>query len=306
MIKKSPIHLVCSDPEQEGMRLDKFIFAQFPEYSRAYFQSLIEEGLVLVNQNQTKSNYHVKKADQVNVTFKTKQYNLEPVAVAFDVIDEQEDFLIINKPAGLLVHSTGHSDQVSLVNGLLYHFKEIAGLSDDERPGIVHRLDKDTSGLMIIARNPQAHMQLSSMFKGRNVTKTYLALVSGSPEKKGSIDLPIGRHPIERHKMSTFGIDTRPALTHYKVLARYNDCALVAAHIVTGRTHQIRVHFSTLGHGLLGDAVYGVPSTLIERQALHAWKVSFEFKGKPYSYTCPLPDDIKQVVAACNSEKKKI
>lgn len=306
MIKKTTIHLVCSYPEHQSMRLDKFLYVQFPEYSRAYFQELIEEGLVLVNQGKTKSNYHVKKADQVTVTFKIKQYNLEPVPVAFDVIDQQDDFLIINKPAGLLVHSIAGSDEPSLVNGLLYHFKEIGGLSNDERPGIVHRLDKNTSGLMIIARNYHAHKLLSAMFKDRNIHKTYLALVSGNPEKKGSIDLPIGRHPIERHKMSTFGIDTRPALTHYKVLASYSDTALIAAHIITGRTHQIRVHCAALGHGLIGDDVYGVPSLLIARQALHSWKISFEFKGKNYSYSCPLPEDFKQLVAKCNQQKKKI
>src|SRR5437667_44457 len=133
MIKKSTMDLICSDPQHVGNRLDKFLFAQIPDYSRAYFQMLIEEGLVLVNQNQTKSNYHVKKDDQINVTFKIKQYNLEPAHMPLEIIDQQDDFLIINKPAGLLVHSTGSSDQLSLVNGLLYHFKEISDVSSDQR-----------------------------------------------------------------------------------------------------------------------------------------------------------------------------
>lgn len=303
MIKLSNTLLICSDPATYGIRLDKFLFSQYSQYSRSYFQELIEDGLVLVNQNRAKSNYHVRQADQINVTFKTKQYNLEPIPVQFNIIDQQEDFLIIDKPAGLLVHGVLGSDEPSLVNGLLYHFKEVGALQSDQRPGIVHRLDKNTSGLIIIARNHPSLIQLSEMFKNRQIHKTYLAFVSGHPPKSGSIDLPIGRHPIERHKMSTFGIDTRPALTHYNVLAYYDSSALIAAHIVTGRTHQIRVHCASQGHGLLGDGVYGVAHSSVERQALHSWKISFTFKGKEYSYTCPLPQDLRQLASGLNQSK---
>ena len=144
------------------------------------------------------------------------------------------------------------------------------------------------------------------MFKNHTIHKTYLALVSGSPDKKGSINLPIGRHPVQRHKMATVGIDTKPALTHYQTLASYPNCTLVSARIVTGRTHQIRVHFQALGHGLIGDEVYGVLSPHIIRQALHSWKIAFEFKGKHYSYTCPLPEDLKQLVVIYNAQQKKL
>lgn len=296
--------IACNNPSWIGMRLDKFLFSQFPDYSRSYFQELIEQGAVLVNHKQCKRNYQIKPTDEINVTFKHKEYNLNPAPIAFDIVDQTNDFIIINKPAGLMVHHAPSApSEVSLVNGLLYYFKEMQDFDDNQRPGIVHRLDKDTSGLMIIARNRQAQAAFTTMFKNRNITKTYLALTSGNPLPAGSIDLPIGRHPIERHKMSTFGIDTKPALTHYKVLATYQKAALVAATIVTGRTHQIRVHFAALGHGLLGDKTYGVPFEQLTRQALHAWKISFEFNGKYYSYTNPLPEDLKQTISLLKTEK---
>lgn len=303
-MEKQPTIIACNNPLWVGMRLDKFLFTQFPNYSRAYFQELIEQGAVLVNHKQCKNNYQIKPSDQVNVTFKTKEYNLDPAPVAFEIIDQTNDFIIINKPAGLMVHHAPSAPEaLSLVNGLLYYFKEMQEFDDNQRPGIVHRLDKDTSGLMIIARNRQAQAELTDMFKQRKITKTYLALVAGHPLPQGSIDLPIGRHPIERHKMSTFGIDTKPALTHYKVLVTYPNTTLVAATIVTGRTHQIRVHFAALGHGLIGDKTYGVTSSLLERQALHAWKISFEFRGKQHTYSIYLPDDLKHAVGILKTQK---
>jgi len=298
------VSLTCTDQALVGARLDKFLFAQFPTYSRSYFQELIDKGHVLINQMVvSKSNHTVKQDDHVTVTFKTKQYNLTPAPVAFDIVDEQKDFLIINKPAGLLVHhSASTPDEISLVNGLLYKFKELEQFDDNERPGIVHRLDKNTSGLLIVARNQEAHIELVNMFKSRSVSKTYVALVNGHPPKKGKIEYGIGRHPTQRHKMSVIGIDARPALTYYDVLASYTDCTLVAAKIVTGRTHQIRVHFAEIDHGLVGDGTYGHKSKLIDRQALHSWKMAFEFRGKQYSYCQPIPEDFKNLLAIVNKK----
>ncbi len=296
--------IVCLEASGgHGTRIDKFLFSQFPAYSRAYFQQLMERGFILVNQRSTKASYSVKNGDQIDITFKSKEYNLDPVEVDFEIIDETQDFIIVNKPAGLLVHNAPSApEEVSLVNGLLHRFKDLAAIDDKERPGIVHRLDKNTSGLLIIARNRSAQAELSAMFKNRAVSKTYLALVHGIPPKKGSIDLPIGRHPTERHKMATFGIDTKPALTHFELLESYGDSAMIAAKIVTGRTHQIRVHCASMGHGLLGDETYGVSSALIARQALHAWKVSFEYHGKHFSYTVEPPADMKQAIATLNQK----
>lgn len=303
---ESTFQLVCCNPEWAGNRLDKFLFSQFPEYSRAYFQELIDQGMVLINQKPViKSNYSIKPNDRVSITFKTKQSNLNPVHVAFQVLAQTDDFLIINKPAGLLVHqSASDPNETTLVNGLLYHFKEIGLFDDTQRPGIVHRIDKQTSGLLLVARHPKAHIALSALFKTRHISKTYLAVVKGHPPKEGTIDYPIGRHVTQRHKMTIYGINSRPAITNYKVLAYYKDSALIAASIITGRTHQIRVHCAAIGHGLLGDATYGHETHLIKRQALHAWKMSFEFKEVQHSYCHPVPDDMKELLKQLNSEEK--
>ncbi len=304
MEKQKFTTLLCIDPAWFNTRLDRYLFAKFPHYSRTYFQELIDEGHVLVNSRNCKSNYQLKSGDIIGITFIIKQYNLEPMPVDFQIIDEQEDFLIINKPAGLMVHPTlSAANQTSLVNGLLYYFKEIQNFADKERPGIVHRLDKNTSGLLIIARNQSAQKELSNMFKSRHIHKKYIALVHKHPNATGTIDTPIGRDPRERHKMSIFGIEHRSAITHYKVLARYNDCSLLQATIVTGRTHQIRVHCASIGHSIVGDTVYGTASPLIARQALHSWHIAFDFKGKSYVYTCPIPDDFKQLIKIINQKK---
>ncbi len=287
------------------IRLDRVLIAQFPTFSRTYFQELIVDGLVTINESVVnKSNHRVRAGSQVGVLFKTKEYNLAPTAVDFEVIDEQPDFLIINKPAGLLVHHAASTpDEVSLVNGLLHRYPDMQGIDTTNRPGIVHRLDKHTTGLIIVARNHEAQIALSNAFKERQMHKTYLAIVTGTPLATGSIALPIGRHPRERQKMATFGIDVRPALTHYTVLEQYKEHAIVSVRLITGRTHQIRVHFAALGHSLVGDSVYGRASDLIARQALHAWQLSFTFKGQSFSYTAPLPDDLQalQRTFACKN-----
>ena len=299
----------------EPERIDGFLTRFYPDYSRSYFQKLIDQQAILVNGIAAKKpSQVVKLGDQISVYFPpAPSYNLEPCEVDFEVIDVQEDFIIVYKPAGLAVHpsTTADTQTPTLVHGLLHRFKELGVLADTERPGIVHRLDKDTSGLLIIARNERSCAKFSGMFQNRTISKTYLALVVGHPvQKAGSIDFEIGRHPVERHKMSHKGINSRPALTHYKVLAYYDEpraatknvpeskqgSALVEVTIVTGRTHQIRVHMAALGHELLGDKVYGKASHLIDRQALHAWKISFEYQGKAYSYEQPVPQDMQKLI----------
>lgn len=304
-MEKQQNSFLCTDPTTYGMRLDRYLFMRFPQYSRAYFQHLIDQGCVLINDRiATKSNYSIKPNDHINITFQTKECNLTPTPLNFELIDEQNDFVVVNKPAGLLVHHAPSApEEVALVNGLLYQFQELSGCKEKVRPGIVHRLDRDTSGILLVARNDEAQRVLSSMFKLRQMHKTYLAVVQGHPPKEGVIDYSIGRHPTERHKMSVIGIDARPALTMYQTIAYYRDSALVAARIITGRTHQIRVHFAAIGHGLLGDETYGHKSAHIDRQALHAWKFSFTYKEKSYSYECLLPDDMKKLIQSVNTAK---
>jgi len=296
--------VTCSDPAWIGLRLDKLLFAQFPTYSRSYFQDLVTNGAVTVNAQVPKNNYHIKLGDVIHITFMVKEYNLAPAPVDFDIIDQHPDFLIINKPAGLAVHPAANNpEEITLINGLIHRFKELAVLDDNQRPGIVHRIDKDTSGLLVIARNQQAQIELSAMFKDRKIHKKYLALVHKHPVKQGTIELPIGRHRCQRHKMTTFGIEARPAFTSYNVLNYYDEYTLLETTITTGRTHQIRVHCASMGNPIVGDEMYGSPSKMIGRQALHAWHIAFEYKGKPYSYTCPVPADFKEILRILLQQK---
>ena len=302
-----PVTLLCDEPQWHGERIDKFLIAHIPNFSRNYFQELILAGCVTLNGTRvTKVSSTIRLNDSVTITFKSKQCNFDPADVAFDVIDEQPDFLVINKPAGLLVHHTATKpEEVTLINGLLFRYPEMKDLDSMDRPGIVHRIDKNTSGILIIARNQQAQQHFSQMFHDRQIHKTYLAVVRGTPANQGTIDLPIGRHPIDRHKMATFGVETRQALTHYKVIEQFKTAAILEVNIITGRTHQVRVHCASMGHGLLGDDTYGITSPLINRHALHAWKVSFNYLGKDFSYQAPLPDDLTQLIDALKSGTPK-
>lgn len=309
MMKKNAKNtIICQQEEYVGVRLDKFIFAHFPEYSRAYFQQLIDMQKIFLNHKlASKASYLMRVNDVVDINFfHTQEFKLEPRAVEFEVIDEQADFIIVNKPAGLVVHnSTNNADEDSLVHGLLYKFQDFEHFEASERPGIVHRIDRDTSGLLIIAKNQPGQIAFAKMFKQREIHKTYLAVVHGHPEKKGSIDFPIGRHPTKGHKMSHLGINSKSAQTFYNTLVFYKNSALVAVNIITGRTHQIRVHFSAIGHGLLGDDLYGRTSKFIDRQALHAWKLAFEYKGQEYSYICRPPEDFVRLVCELHTEAKQ-
>jgi 23S rRNA pseudouridine1911/1915/1917 synthase len=299
------------EDQEPGERLDIFLMKKLPDYSRTYFQKLITKNFVKVNGKVVTKGFKVKPGDKIEITFPEEQpLSVEPQEVDFGVIDQQKDFLIIDKPAGLTVHHTKkEGKEPTLVSGLLYRFKEFEKFGEPEgpfehdRPGIVHRIDKNTSGLLIVARNLGAQAELSELFKKRLVNKTYLAVIKGHPDLEGKIELPVGRHPTIRTKMSHASYAGKPALTYYKVLQYYKkgqnnpDCALVSINIVTGRTHQIRVHFAAIGHGLFGDEVYGSQSKLIKRQALHSWKLSFEFHGKKYAYSTPVPDDFRQLLS---------
>jgi 23S rRNA pseudouridine1911/1915/1917 synthase len=292
-------NIICNDLGNKPTRVDKYLFFKFPDYSRSYFQKLIQDKKVYVNNIIiNKRSYILKKEDIVTLSLQTSNLSLlTPHKIDFEIVDIQKDFLIINKPAGLIVHNTANKmNEPSLVRGLLHRFKEFNKLGDQERPGIVHRLDKDTSGLLIVARTIPAQIKLSEMFKNRSIQKTYLALVKGHPEHTGNITFPIGRHPIYRHKMSHKGIVSRSAQTYYDVCVFYENTSLIVAKPITGRTHQIRVHLAAIGHNIVGDTTYGQSSKLIKRQALHAWKLSFEFNKKLYEYILPIPKDFKNLL----------
>lgn len=318
-----PISLVI-EPTQAGQRIDKFLSQALPSYSRSFFQNLIDTGCVTINALPAKSSSQVKTGDQITITLPIEQkrplYTPVKDSLGIEIIHTDEHFFIINKPANLLVHQTEvATTEPTVVDWLLSNHYELHEVGQADRPGIVHRLDRETSGLLIIPRTNYAHMIFGDMFKKRAMSKTYLAVVEGHPSPQGSIDLSIGRHPVMRKKMTTHlpqdgsltctktqkipqketGI--RPALTHYKVLEYFENHTLVEVKPVTGRTHQIRVHFNAIGHPLVGDYLYGTPSKIIERHALHAHSLTFNFQNKSFQFNAEIPQDFKQLLSVLKS-----
>lgn len=294
-------------------RLDAYLSQQFPAYSRSFLQRLIQEKQVIINNKPAnKSSIILKLNDAIVVHFpespEPSTHKTVDPNIKVDIIFEHEHFLIINKPAGLMVHTPNHeSETPTLVDWIITHHQEIALTGQADRPGIVHRLDKDTSGVLIIGRTNYAHTVFGSMFENRTIHKTYLAIVHGHPSKIGSIDLSIGRSTHLRTKMTTVPatqistIKTRAALTHYEVLEYFKDYSLVEVKPVTGRTHQIRVHMAAIGHPIMGDIVYGKKSEFIDRQALHAHAINFTFDSKEYALSADIPDDMKKVLEKLRS-----
>ena len=292
--------------DQAGQRLDKFIAAQFPSYSRTFLQEIINNNHVTLNgASACKPSTILKENDRLEVTFSVPEKKSSPAEknnhnFGISIIEKQEHFLIINKPAGLVVHQSDTvAQEPTVVDWVVQNFEEIQHIGAVDRPGIVHRIDKETSGILIIPRTNYAHAQFGTMFKDRTIHKTYLALVHGHPKQEGTINFPIGRHPVLRHKMAISSPSqcvagkARDAVTHYKVARYFKDTALVEVKPVTGRTHQIRVHFAALGHSLVGDHVYGKKSTLIGRHALHAHAIQFSFQDTHFSFNAPLPTDFE-------------
>lgn len=300
----TPAHPLTVTAENHLERLDYYLSKSFSDYSRSFFKRLIEDGHVSINGKPvSKQGTPVKKDDIVSVTFPTHSpreatallTNMPPIEIVF----EHKHFLIINKPANLLVHQAAtKAEDPSVVDWLLTTMHDIAQIGQTDRPGIVHRLDKDTSGLLVIARTNYAHGKFADLFKDRTIKKTYRAIVHGHPPRSGIIDLSIGRHPVARHKMAAFPANSptrqlkREAVTHYQVLNYFEDCALVEAKPVTGRTHQIRVHLAAIGHPIVGDTVYGTQKTIkIKRQALHAYGLTFIFDEQEFNFTQQEPVD---------------
>lgn len=290
-----------------AVRLDLFLFQQNTGYSRSYFQNLIDQGAVTVNGViATKSNVTVKANDTVTLTIPTppaRPTTCESVShLGVTVVYENEHFLIANKPPFLSVHTPGpNNTELTLVDWILVHNTEIKNVGLSDRPGIVHRLDKDTSGLLLIAKNPYSHAKLSELFKNREIHKTYYAIVEGHTPKVGLIDANIIRHPIYRTKMTHCRGQGRQALTRYVAKEFLTEATWVEAMPVTGRTHQIRVHFASIDHPLIGDAVYHTKSPLINRQALHAYRLTFNFEGQAYDFTQDPPLDFMELVEKLRS-----
>ncbi len=292
-------------------RLDKYLFNIFSNYSRNYFLKLINNNLILVNNKIEKPSYKIKLKDLIEIDFiEAKKINLTPQKIPLEVLYEDSDIIVINKPAGIVVHpSAGHYDN-TIVNALLYHCKDLSSISGEIRPGIVHRLDKKTSGILIVAKNDKAHLNLSQQFKDKKVKKFYKALVFGKVEKKKDrIENFIGRHKNNRLKMSSFTNHGKLAITNYEVISYYDDFTLLDINIETGRTHQIRVHFSEMGYPVVGDDLYINKGILkkykeeilnkindLDRYFLHAYKVIFTHpvKDEQIQLETELPEELKE------------
>lgn len=290
--------------DHQNQRLDLFIKSQLPGYSRTFLSKLIDLHAVLINGIPAKKpSVAIKIDDQIRINIPKSEARTTPLeearAIPVTIVYEHDHFLIINKPAPLTVHPLCASDtrHLTLVDWIKAHYEEIAHVGNLDRPGIIHRLDKETSGLMIIPRTNHAYTVFGNLFKERLIHKTYLALVNGHPEPTGSILFEIGRHPIIRTRMKAYRpgdpilTPTRHATTHYTIVSSFKDHSLAKVTIITGRTHQIRVHFAAIGHSVLGDHMYGNNSSLIARHALHATSLQFTFEGTPFSFEQAPPDD---------------
>ena len=284
-------------PKNEAhIRLDRFLANNLPEYSRSRLQQLIRTGFVTLNGAATRARYLVRTGDKIELTEPPfEKIEAQPEPIPLEILFEDEDIIVINKPAGLVVHPGAAHRQHTLVNALLGHCTTLSGIGGKERPGIVHRLDKETSGCLVVAKNDEAHRELSRQFAERMVEKIYLALVAGKlPKPAGTIEEKIGRHPIHRQRMSVTSSRGRPAKTEYRVVQSRGQASLVECRLHSGRTHQIRVHLHHLGHPVLGDKVYATRlAKNFPRQMLHAWKLGFRHpvSGEWKSFEAPLPHD---------------
>ena len=286
-----------------GERLDAFLARTAEGLSRSAAQKLIEDGLVLRNGKKGKKNDKLNMGDTIEYTVpEAKPVDIAPTEMALDIVYEDEDLLVINKPKGLVVHpAAGHQDD-TLVNGLLYALgDDLSGINGELRPGIVNRIDKDTSGLLAVAKNDLAHTMLASQLKDHSMARTYEAIVCGSfREDSGTVDAPIGRHPSDRKKMCVTERNSKHAVTHWEVVARYRGYTHIRCRLETGRTHQIRVHMAHIGHPILGDLVYGrkKPELGQDSQCLHAGALCFSHPrdGRPVMVFAELPQYFRDVI----------
>ena len=290
-----------------GERLDTFLARSIPDLSRSAIQKLAEEGNILRNGKPAKKNDKLIPGDALSVTIpEPKAVDIAPKEIPLNIVYEDEDVVVINKPKGLVVHpAVGHQDD-TLVNGLLYAMgDDLSGINGELRPGIVHRIDKDTSGLLAVAKNDLAHAVLASQLKDHTMARTYEAIVCGSfREDSGTVDAPIGRHPSDRKKMCVTQRNSKNAVTHWEVVTRYRGYTHIRCRLETGRTHQIRVHMAHIGHPILGDTVYGhkKPELGMDSQCLHAGALCFRHPrdGRPVMVFVPLPDYFREVLEKLN------
>ncbi len=290
--------MIRATADDAGVRADRFLATQLPALSRARLQALIEQGQVTLDGAPIKASLRLRGGEAFEVALPPPvEATPRPEALPLSVVFQDRDLLVVDKAAGMVVHpGAGHSSG-TLVNALLHHVRDLGGVGGELRPGIVHRLDKDTSGLLIIAKHEVALRALQAAFKAREVEKTYVALVQGAPPDSGTFRTLHARHPTQRLRFTGKTKRGKEAVTHFHTVKRFADAARVEVQLETGRTHQIRMHFAEAGFPLLSDALYGTRASrrpqLIGRQALHAWKLAFAHPrtGKALAFTAPLPAD---------------
>ena len=293
--------------EEKGQRIDKYLCEQ-TQLTRSRIQQLIEQGAVEVNGKATKSNYKINPGDLIEVSYEDLS-ELDVVAqdIPLDIRYEDSDVIVINKPRGMVVHPANGNQQGTLVNALLYHCKDLSGINGVLRPGIVHRIDKDTTGLIIVAKNDKAHLELSKQLQDKTVNRLYYALVHGTfAHDYGTIDAPIGRDETDRQKMAVTEKNSTEARTHFRVLERFKDYSLVECRLETGRTHQIRVHMRYIDHPIVGDEKYGYRRTMkIGGQLLHAHQLEFVHPstGEKMVVEAEIPQDFAEVLQRLRAER---
>ena len=291
------------DASANNIRIDRYLADQCPEHSRSYIQKLLKEEQVLVNGHVIKANYKTQSGDYIEFHIPDPEVlDILPENIPLDILYEDDDILVVNKPKGMVVHpAPGHYSH-TLVNAVLYHCGEnLSGINGVIRPGIVHRIDMNTTGSLLICKNDKAHQILAEQLKEHSITRKYHAIVHGNlKEDAGTVNAPIGRHPTDRKKMSTKAPNGRHAVTHYRVLERFGNFTYIECQLETGRTHQIRVHMSSIGHPILGDEIYGPAKCpyKLQGQTLHAkiLGITHPSTGEYIEFDAPLPDYFKELL----------
>jgi len=295
---------IVVDESNSNQRLDKFLSTYFSELSRSHIAKLIDDENCLVNKKVIKSSYKLKTGDVIEINIlEAKELEIEKEDIPLDIVYEDSDILIINKPQGMVVHPANGHYEHTLVNAILHHCHDLSGINGVMRPGIVHRIDKDTSGLICVAKNDKAHLSLAEQLKDHTMSRTYIALVKGViTENTGEINLPIGRDPHNRQKMAVTRSNSKEAITYFKVLQRFSDHTLVECHLKTGRTHQIRVHLSYIGYPVEGDPLYSgrkYDALYKNGQLLVAvgLRLIHPSSNKEMEFKIDLPDYFKEVIS---------
>lgn len=299
--------------EEAGKRLDVFLVTYQPELSRSHIQKLIDQGAVLVDGQVRKANYKLRGGETVSLVIpEAEPVSVEPENIPLDVLYEDKDIIVINKPRGMVVHPAAGVHTGTLVNALLYHCHDLSGINGEIRPGIVHRLDKDTSGVLVCAKNDVAHLDLAEQISTKTAHRVYRAIVHGNiKEEAGIIKGDIGRHPTDRKRMAIVRENGKPAVTHFKVLERFGEYTLVECRLETGRTHQIRVHMTSIGHPLVNDPKYGPKKSspfAIKGQALHSLSLTLNHPvtKEEMTFTAPLPQDMEKILTGLRNKMAKI